>query len=196
MAEGIHLFPYRTQKLSPHASKVLGWQRPGRIDHRRILIFLSSSMAEHSAVNRRVVSSSLTWGAFKTPVLRRLYLFWQCRNAVACNMLQPTAPTYSLAQNTQKTAAVCSAAVSVHWQGITHTTSLAKLEITANGICKPCHNAHYTKRILKHRPCAIQKKLKRCVMPNCCDFVTGLDRAKCLAAVLFLCIIIGTSVHK
>ncbi len=26
-------------------------------------IFLSSSMAEHSAVNRRVVSSSLTWGA-------------------------------------------------------------------------------------------------------------------------------------
>ena len=60
MAEGIRLFPYRTQKLSPHASKVLGWQRPGRIDHRRILIFLSSSMAEHSAVNRRVVSSSLT----------------------------------------------------------------------------------------------------------------------------------------
>ena len=38
MAEGIHLFPYRTQKLSPHASKVLGWQRPGRIDHRRILL--------------------------------------------------------------------------------------------------------------------------------------------------------------
>ena len=28
-------------------------------------IFLSSSMAEHSAVNRVVVSSSLTWGATK-----------------------------------------------------------------------------------------------------------------------------------
>ena len=28
-------------------------------------IFLSSSMAEHSAVNRGVVSSSLTWGASK-----------------------------------------------------------------------------------------------------------------------------------
>ena len=29
-------------------------------------IFLSSSMAEHSAVNRVVVSSSLTWGATST----------------------------------------------------------------------------------------------------------------------------------
>ena len=55
---------------------VLGWQRPGRVGRRRIPIndygeskdfseslFLSSSMAEHSAVNRVVVSSSLTWGA-------------------------------------------------------------------------------------------------------------------------------------
>ena len=38
MAEGYHLFPYRTQKLRPHAPKVLGWQRPGRIGHRRILL--------------------------------------------------------------------------------------------------------------------------------------------------------------
>ena len=29
-------------------------------------IFLSSSMAEHSAVNRGVVSSSLTWGAIRS----------------------------------------------------------------------------------------------------------------------------------
>ena len=30
-------------------------------------MFLSSSMAEHSAVNRRVVGSSPTWGAEKVP---------------------------------------------------------------------------------------------------------------------------------
>ena len=30
-AEGIHLFHYRTQKLSPYTSKVLGWKWPGRI---------------------------------------------------------------------------------------------------------------------------------------------------------------------
>ena len=32
MAERNHLFPSRTQQLSSHASKVLGWKRPGRID--------------------------------------------------------------------------------------------------------------------------------------------------------------------
>jgi hypothetical protein len=32
IARGIHLFPSRTQKLSLYTSKVLGWQRPGRID--------------------------------------------------------------------------------------------------------------------------------------------------------------------
>ena len=32
MAERPHLFPSRTQQLSSHASKVLGWKRPGRID--------------------------------------------------------------------------------------------------------------------------------------------------------------------
>ena len=74
MAGGSHLFPSRTQKLSLHTLMVLGWQRPGRRCSRRIPQglcmrvhdpnpFLSSSMAEHSAVNRRVVSSSLTWGA-------------------------------------------------------------------------------------------------------------------------------------
>ena len=62
MARGFHLFPFRTQKLSLFAPKVLGWTRPGRLGRRRNL-FLSSSMAEHSAVNRRVVGSSPTWGA-------------------------------------------------------------------------------------------------------------------------------------
>ena len=31
MAKGYHLFPYRTQKLSPSAPMVLGWTRPGRV---------------------------------------------------------------------------------------------------------------------------------------------------------------------
>ena len=37
-------------------------------------IFLSSSMAEHSAVNRRVVGSSPTWGAEETRFLPCLVL--------------------------------------------------------------------------------------------------------------------------
>ena len=63
ITKGSHLFPSRTQKLSPSVPKVLGWTRPGSIGRRRNLLFLSSSMAEHSAVNRRVVGSSPTWGA-------------------------------------------------------------------------------------------------------------------------------------
>ena len=35
IARGIHLFPYRTQKLSLLALMVLGWQRPGRVGRRR-----------------------------------------------------------------------------------------------------------------------------------------------------------------
>ena len=31
MTKGSHLFPYRTQKLSPSVPKVLGWTQPGRI---------------------------------------------------------------------------------------------------------------------------------------------------------------------
>ena len=36
IARGIHLFPYRTQKLSLLALMVLGWKRPGRVGRRRI----------------------------------------------------------------------------------------------------------------------------------------------------------------
>ena len=36
MTKGIHLFPSRTQKLSPWVPKVLGWRRPGRIGRCRI----------------------------------------------------------------------------------------------------------------------------------------------------------------
>ena len=81
IAGGHHLYPYRTQKLSLQTLMVLSWERLGRVgscrdpqgaggtevfpalEHKgreKEKIFLSSSMAEHSAVNRRVVSSSLT----------------------------------------------------------------------------------------------------------------------------------------
>ena len=36
MAKGIHLFPYRTQKLSLSAPMVLGWRRLGRVGRCRI----------------------------------------------------------------------------------------------------------------------------------------------------------------
>ena len=55
--------------------KILDWRRSGKIrtrQHREVRIslnlshiFLNSSMAEHSAVNRRVVGSSPTWGVKK-----------------------------------------------------------------------------------------------------------------------------------
>ena len=32
IAKRIHLFPYRTQKLSSLVSKILGWRRPGKIE--------------------------------------------------------------------------------------------------------------------------------------------------------------------
>ncbi len=78
MAVGSHLFPYRTQQLSPHTPKVLGWKRPGRIGSRR---FYSSvaQLVEQSAVNRSVVGSSPTRGAiFKESaqaIAQTLYYF-------------------------------------------------------------------------------------------------------------------------
>ena len=36
MATGLHLFPFRTEKLSPSAPMVLGGQPPGRVGRRRI----------------------------------------------------------------------------------------------------------------------------------------------------------------
>ena len=68
-----HLFPFRTQKLSSIALKVLGWTRPGRIGSCRISLFLVSSAVEHSAVNRRVVGSNPTRGAKKRLVFYKSF---------------------------------------------------------------------------------------------------------------------------
>ena len=90
MAEGIHLFPYRTQKLSLLTPMVLGGRPPGRLgscqtyfcedyiftklvrffDKFKSIFYnytyyvcLGSSMVEHPAVNRQVVGSSPTLSA-------------------------------------------------------------------------------------------------------------------------------------
>ena len=79
IAKRIHLYPYRTQKLSSLASKILGWRRPGKIESCHLndrgekeqpsLFYpykthspLAQSV-EHAAVNRGVVGSSPTRGA-------------------------------------------------------------------------------------------------------------------------------------
>src|SRR5579864_5153024 len=41
IAAGKHLFPSRTQQLSPPAPMVLPWQRGGRVGHRRVSLFSS-----------------------------------------------------------------------------------------------------------------------------------------------------------
>src|SRR5436190_22546241 len=38
IAAGVHLFPFRTEKLSPPAPMVLGGQPPGRVGRRRLLL--------------------------------------------------------------------------------------------------------------------------------------------------------------
>ena len=70
-----HLFPFRTQKLSSFVPKILGGRLPGKIGRCRYLnmddsyqdhpyIYSSiAQLAEHAAVNRRVVCSSQTGGA-------------------------------------------------------------------------------------------------------------------------------------
>gem|GEM_PF-3027497 len=62
IAKGIHLFPYRTQQLSPYTPKVLGWKRPGRIGSCWLHSWIAQ-LVEQSAVNRSVVGSSPTPGA-------------------------------------------------------------------------------------------------------------------------------------
>ena len=61
----VHLFPFRTQKLSSAVPTIPGWRRSGKIGHS-----LHSSLAqsvEHVTVNHGVVGSSPTGGA-RSPV--------------------------------------------------------------------------------------------------------------------------------
>src|SRR3954468_13252908 len=53
MARGKHLFPFRTEQLSPSAPMVLGSQGPGRVGRRR---FISAPEPSRGAA-RRVVAT-------------------------------------------------------------------------------------------------------------------------------------------
>ena len=50
-----HLFPYRTQKLSLSAQRVLGWRRPGRVCRRRILNLVHCSQRSAVFVRKQVL---------------------------------------------------------------------------------------------------------------------------------------------
>ena len=82
----IHLFSFRTQKLSFSAPKVLAGWPAGRIGRCHI-IFLDSSAAEHPAVNRRVVGSNPTRGAIF--VVRKSYKTKSTRFSRSCAFLLP-----------------------------------------------------------------------------------------------------------
>ena len=61
--EGVPPVPIPNTEVKPFSAEST-WLDTAREDRSLpALIFLSSSMAEHSAVNRRVVGSSPTWGA-------------------------------------------------------------------------------------------------------------------------------------
>ena len=88
LAQRVHLFPFRTQKLSSAEPKILAWRRAGKIGHCRhttretwvrrlarrqcfpcILQSSYSSLAqsvEHLTVNQGVTGSSPVGGAIKT----------------------------------------------------------------------------------------------------------------------------------
>ena len=72
-AGGTEVFPALEHKEERGSERKLGEARceaeAGKRAANRPRMILSSSMAEHSAVNRRVVGSSPTWGASFSPVL-------------------------------------------------------------------------------------------------------------------------------
>src|SRR5580765_4572347 len=48
IAAGVHLFPFRTEQLSPPAPMVLGGQPPGRVGRRRIILRRAARAARFS----------------------------------------------------------------------------------------------------------------------------------------------------
>ena len=65
MTKRKYLYPYRTQKSSSLVLKILAGYPAGKIGSRQFLYSSLAQLVEHAAVNRRVVSSSLTRGAKK-----------------------------------------------------------------------------------------------------------------------------------
>ena len=73
----VHPFPSRTRKLSSFVLKILGGWLPGKISRCRHNYCLLAQSVEHAAVNRRVVSSSLTEAA-KRNTHHSVCVFFYC----------------------------------------------------------------------------------------------------------------------
>ena len=86
----VHLFPFRTQKLSSPVPTILVWRRTGKIGqcqhkgfgaHVKPFAFASlAQQVEHAAVNRRVVGSNPTGGAIQRycrhDIVTAIFLKW------------------------------------------------------------------------------------------------------------------------
>ena len=67
MARGKHLFPFRTEQLSPSAPMVLGPQGPGRVGRRRLFLGTGRLRAARSALWSRLDAGRLAPVADGTP---------------------------------------------------------------------------------------------------------------------------------
>src|SRR5579862_7938002 len=73
MARGKHLFPFRTEPLSPSAPMVLGPQGPGRVGRRRFFLRAVHPFTMGGSLRFRICAPrrALTLGRNQTPELER-----------------------------------------------------------------------------------------------------------------------------
>ena len=74
MSPGVHLFPYRTQKLSPVVPTIVGWWRPVKIGRCQHLYSSIAQSVERMTVNHDVTGSSPVGGA----IIARELIFSCC----------------------------------------------------------------------------------------------------------------------
>ena len=70
MTPGVHLFPYRTQKLSPVVPTIVGWWRPVKIGRCQHLYSSIAQSVERMTVNHDVTGSSPVGGAKRKRVAK------------------------------------------------------------------------------------------------------------------------------
>src|SRR6059036_2086406 len=72
IAAGVHLFPFRTEQLSPPAPMVLGGQPPGRVGRRRIIFERAARAARFAVWNISSLMGCVTKGRrFAIGLVRR-----------------------------------------------------------------------------------------------------------------------------
>ena len=79
LAEGFHLFPFRTQKLSLHTPMVLDWRRSGRVGSRR-------NPTKQKTMQCMVFCFVCTLETTHSPVLET-----DCAQLLTCDMTEPSA---------------------------------------------------------------------------------------------------------